>query len=297
HRAPQLLGREGLGEVTVGAEGEPPFAVPLRGLGRDEEHPRLAVLVTLPNEAHQLQPVDVRHVDVADHQLVGPPREQAQGVEARRRLHDVDGAQPRGGVLQSRAHERPHAERVFYDQNSLHRQILCSQSSRIAIPQGSATLAPMAPRLALLPRVCVIGAGCSGLTSVKALRAAGIPHTCFEMSDRVGGNWVFGNKNGRSGAYRSLHINTSRQRMEYGDFPMPDDLPDFPHHRHVAAYFESYARRFDLYESIRFEHEVLSCRPLAAPDEDESGGTAAREGDLLDAGGWSVTVRDLTTGT
>lgn len=157
----------------------------------------------------------------------------------------------------------------------------------------------MAPRLGLLPRVCVIGAGCSGLTSVKALRAAGLAPVCFEMSDRVGGNWVFGNKNGRSGAYRSLHINTSRQRMEFGDFPMPEDLPDFPHHRHVAAYFEGYARHFGLHENIRFEHEVLSCRPLREPVPQD---TALRDSDtdateLLDTGGWSVMVRDLTTGT
>ncbi len=129
-----------------------------------------------------------------------------------------------------------------------------------------------------LPRVCVIGAGCSGLTAIKALKQAGIPHRCFEMSDRVGGNWVFGNKNGRSGAYRSLHINTSRQRMEFGDFPMPASLPDYPHHRHVAEYFQSYARHFDLEQSISFETEVLRCERSADPSSR-----------------WQVTVRDLAT--
>lgn len=141
-----------------------------------------------------------------------------------------------------------------------------------------------------LPRVCVIGAGCSGLTTVKALRSAHIPHVCFEMSDRVGGNWVFGNKTGRSGAYRSLHINTSRRRMEFSDFPMDPSLGDFPHHRHVAEYFEGYCRHFRLDESIRFEHEVISCRPIpVAP-----GGAASAEGSTApDAGGWAVVVRDL----
>ena len=33
-----------------------------------------------------------------------------------------------------------------------------------------------------------------------------------------------------SSSYRSLHINTSRERMEYSDFPMPKSYPDFPHH-------------------------------------------------------------------
>ena len=81
-----------------------------------------------------------------------------------------------------------------------------------------------------LPSVCVIGAGSSGIAAAKALHERGIPFDCFEKSDRVGGNWVFGNKNGMSSAYRSLHINTSRERMEYTDFPMPKSYPDFPHH-------------------------------------------------------------------
>ena len=44
-----------------------------------------------------------------------------------------------------------------------------------------------------LPSVCVIGAGVSGLTACKALSDFGVPHTCFEASDEVGGNWYFQN--------------------------------------------------------------------------------------------------------
>ena len=79
-----------------------------------------------------------------------------------------------------------------------------------------------------LPSVCVIGAGSSGIAAAKALHERGIPFDCFEKSDRVGGNWVFGNTNGMSSAYRSLHINTSRERMEYTDFPMPKSLSRLP---------------------------------------------------------------------
>ncbi|HEV8244921.1 MAG TPA: NAD(P)-binding protein, partial [Polyangiaceae bacterium] len=78
--------------------------------------------------------------------------------------------------------------------------------------------------------MCVIGAGCSGLTAVKALMDAGISVCCYERSDRVGGNWVFGNNNGLSRIYRSLHINTSRERMQFADFPMPASYPDYPRH-------------------------------------------------------------------
>ena len=88
-----------------------------------------------------------------------------------------------------------------------------------------------------LPSACVIGAGSSGIAAAKGLHERGIPFDCYEKSDQVGGNWVFGNRNGMSSAYRSLHINTSRERMEYPDFPMPKSYPDFPHHTHIAQYF------------------------------------------------------------
>ncbi len=107
-----------------------------------------------------------------------------------------------------------------------------------------------------LPSACVIGAGSSGIAAAKALHERGIPFDCFEKSDRVGGNWVFGNKNGMSSAYRSLHINTSRQRMEYSDYPMPVSYPDFPHHSQIAAYFDDYVDHFGLRERITFETGV-----------------------------------------
>ena len=47
---------------------------------------------------------------------------------------------------------------------------------------------------AALARACIIGAGSSGIAAAKALHERGIPFDCFEKSDRVGGNWVFGNK-------------------------------------------------------------------------------------------------------
>ena len=109
--------------------------------------------------------------------------------------------------------------------------------------------------------VCVIGAGSSGIAAVKALAQRGIAFDCFEKSDRVGGNWVFRNTNGMSSAYRSLHINTSRDRMAYSDFPMPDDYPDFPHHTQVAAYFDAYVDHFGLRERITFETGVEHAEP------------------------------------
>jgi Flavin-binding monooxygenase-like len=107
-----------------------------------------------------------------------------------------------------------------------------------------------------LPKACVIGAGSSGIAAVKALEERSIPFDCFEKSDQVGGNWVFANNNGMSSSYSTLHINTSRERMEYADFPMPKSYPDFPRHDQIARYFSDYVDHFGLRESITFNTGV-----------------------------------------
>jgi dimethylaniline monooxygenase (N-oxide forming) len=88
------------------------------------------------------------------------------------------------------------------------------------------------------------------------LDARGIPFDCFEKGSGVGGNWRYDNDNGMSSAYESLHINTSRPMMQYATYPMPDEYPDFPNHRQIAAYFDDYVHHFGLREKIRFNTEV-----------------------------------------
>ncbi|MDF2692322.1 MAG: flavin-containing monooxygenase [Labilithrix sp.] len=105
-------------------------------------------------------------------------------------------------------------------------------------------------------RVCLIGAGSSGIAVAKALSQAKLPFECFEASDRVGGNWVYGNINGMSSAYEGLYINTSRERMAYADFPMPRSYPDFPHHSQIARYFDDYVDHFGFRHEIQFQTSV-----------------------------------------
>ena len=110
------------------------------------------------------------------------------------------------------------------------------------------------------PSTAIIGAGISGLTASKMLDDYGVPHTCFEISDRIGGNWAFGNPNGMSSAYKSLHIDTSKFQLSFRDFPMPESYPDFPHHTLVKEYLEDYAAAFDLKKNIEFCNGVVSAR-------------------------------------
>jgi len=111
------------------------------------------------------------------------------------------------------------------------------------------------------PRVCVIGAGSSGITACQNLAERGVEFTCFEKGSVIGGNWKYMNDNGMSSAYRSLHINTSREMMQYEAFPMPADYPDYPGHAEIAAYFEDYVDHFGFGDRIEFGTEVVSAEP------------------------------------
>jgi dimethylaniline monooxygenase (N-oxide forming) len=111
-------------------------------------------------------------------------------------------------------------------------------------------------------RVCVIGAGSSGIACCQVLDARGIPFDCFEVGSELGGNWRYMNDNGMSSAYRSLHINTSRRMMAYAAFPLPGDYPDYPDHFLIARYFDDYVDHFGLRDKISFRTAVTLVEPV-----------------------------------
>lgn len=121
-------------------------------------------------------------------------------------------------------------------------------------------------------RLCVIGAGPSGLATVKALRDRGLACDCFERQDDVGGNWYFGKPN--SSVYRSTHLISSKRLTEFKDFPMPKDYPPYPSHVQVLEYLRAYAREFRLYDDIHLNRSVERIEP--------------------DQGGWIVKLAEET---
>jgi len=124
-------------------------------------------------------------------------------------------------------------------------------------------------------RVAVIGAGAAGLAAAKALLDVGAEVVTYEKGDRPGGLWAQGNASGLSPAYDSLHLNTSKGRTEFADFPMPAEWPDYPSATHVAGYLADYARTFKVDETIRY-------------------GTSVELVERTDDGAWQVTTDDGT---
>ncbi len=110
-----------------------------------------------------------------------------------------------------------------------------------------------------MKKICVIGAGPSGITAAKNLLDKGLDVTVFDYGKEVGGNWVFNEEEGHSSVFETTHIISSRTLSQYEDFPMPEDYPDYPSHRHLATYFQAYAKHFNLYPLIQFQTLVKNC--------------------------------------
>lgn len=103
-------------------------------------------------------------------------------------------------------------------------------------------------------KYCIIGAGASGITAAKNLKALNIPFEMIEREDEIGGNWYYGKQS--SSAYKSTHLISSKKMTQYTDFPMPANYPDYPNHAQVLAYLRDYGRAFGLYDHILFKTSV-----------------------------------------
>ncbi len=106
-------------------------------------------------------------------------------------------------------------------------------------------------------RVCVVGAGPTGLTTVKNLVEAGITDiVCHEAQGESGGIWVFSDDPDRPSVYENAHTISSRRLSQFPDFPMPEDYPDYPSNRQILAYMRAYESHFGLGSHIRLHSRV-----------------------------------------
>nr|XP_057930285.1 flavin-containing monooxygenase 5-like isoform X2 [Doryrhamphus excisus]XP_057930286.1 flavin-containing monooxygenase 5-like isoform X2 [Doryrhamphus excisus] len=123
----------------------------------------------------------------------------------------------------------------------------------------------------MVHKVAVIGAGPSGLSSIKTCLDEGLLPTCFESSDDLGGLWRFKevSEPNRASIYRSLTINISKEMMCYSDFPIPAEYPNYMHHSKILNYFRMYAEHFKLLQHIRFQTMVKRVRQR--PDYSRTG--------------------------
>ena len=100
-------------------------------------------------------------------------------------------------------------------------------------------------------KTCIIGAGCAGLATARALLAAGLDIDVFETQSDIGGNWAFG-------VYDATYLISSRNTSSFTEFPMPEEYPDFPSRVQMREYLQAYAKHFDLRRHISIGQKVTS---------------------------------------
>ncbi|MYM56923.1 flavin-containing monooxygenase [Thalassovita mangrovi] len=106
----------------------------------------------------------------------------------------------------------------------------------------------------------LIGAGPMGLAAAKVLCEQGIDFQGFELHSDVGGLWDIEGR--KSTMYETAHLISSKRMTEFTDFPMRDEVAEYPSHREMARYFRDFADHFDLRRRYRFGAEVTRVEPL-----------------------------------
>jgi len=105
-------------------------------------------------------------------------------------------------------------------------------------------------------KVCIIGAGSSGLAAAKTFAERGIPFDCLERENDIGGLWNEATETGV--VYDTTYLVSSRRYTGFEDYPMPEDYPTYPSHREAMAYLRDYAQTFGILDRIQFNTTVES---------------------------------------
>ncbi|KAM5203188.1 dimethylaniline monooxygenase [N-oxide-forming] 4 isoform 1-T3 [Hipposideros larvatus] len=123
----------------------------------------------------------------------------------------------------------------------------------------------------MVKRVAVIGAGVSGLSSLKCCLDEDLEPTCFERSNDIGGLWKFteSSRDGMTRVYKSLVTNVSKEMSCYSDFPFREDYPNYMNQEKFWNYLQEFAEHFGLLKYIRFRTTV--CSVTKRPDFSETG--------------------------
>ncbi|KAL6880708.1 hypothetical protein ACP4OV_012273 [Aristida adscensionis] len=138
-------------------------------------------------------------------------------------------------------------------------------------------------------KVCVVGAGMSGLAAARELRHEGHAVTVMEQGSDVGGQWLYDPRTDAAGGgaaaapvkvhssmYASVRLMSPREWMGFSDFqfvPRPGAGRDgrrYPGHREVFCYLKDFYHAFGLAGVVRLNTKVVHVG-MAPPHEDGDG--------------------------
>ncbi len=114
-------------------------------------------------------------------------------------------------------------------------------------------------------KFALIGAGPMGLAMAKVLDELDIPWQGFELHNGVGGLWDIDGPN--STMYETAHLISSKTMTEFSDFPMADEVAEYPSHADLKTYFNDFSHHYNLKDKFLFNTEVLKIEPLGKDGE------------------------------
>jgi NADPH-dependent 2,4-dienoyl-CoA reductase/sulfur reductase-like enzyme len=103
-------------------------------------------------------------------------------------------------------------------------------------------------------KVCIVGAGFSGIAAAKTMHERGIPFDCLERENDIGGLWNSATNTGV--VYDTTYLVSSRKCTAFADYPFPDEYPTYPSHREALDYLRNYAKEFGILDRIEFNTRV-----------------------------------------
>lgn len=112
-------------------------------------------------------------------------------------------------------------------------------------------------------RVCIIGAGPSGLVMAKSLLEEGHVPVVYEKNDQIGGLWVL-RENKKAGAYKKTRFQSSRFTSIFSDFDSPSVKSTFFSVDDINRYLNEYVEHFALLPHIHFHSDILQVEPHGA---------------------------------
>ncbi len=107
-------------------------------------------------------------------------------------------------------------------------------------------------------RIAVIGAGLSGLVTVKELREKGHQAVCYERALGLGGVFRFNEKDGV--IWESCRLTSSGYLTAFSDFPVTLERAEHMHASEYIKYLEEYCEKFGVLEHVQFGQSVKSVR-------------------------------------
>ena len=103
-------------------------------------------------------------------------------------------------------------------------------------------------------RVAVVGAGLSGLATVKELLEAGHQPVCYERAESLGGVFRFGETDGV--IWESCRLTSSGLLTAFSDFPVTPERAEHMPASEYIRYLEDYCKTFGVLEHVSFGQAV-----------------------------------------